>query len=151
MQLQAGDLEWGLSVNKWSVVMWGELTWFMWSDFVLKWSEVSCGEVLRDKSAMYITVTLYWGYLIVLWLFYLVCILYCGCFNWFCNMWVCVCVGFVMCGCVYVWVFWRLCGCCGNMCTCIYSVLYCFVYVYLSLFVTSVRTTSTEWKLNCSK
>jgi len=32
------------------------------------------------------------------------CILYCGCFNWFCNMWVCVCVGFVMCGRVYVWV-----------------------------------------------
>ena len=22
----------------------------------------------------------------------------------FCNVWVCVCVGFVMCGCVYVWV-----------------------------------------------
>jgi len=21
-----------------------------------------------------------------------------------CNVWVCVCVGFVMCGCVYVWV-----------------------------------------------
>ena len=28
------------------------------------------------------------------------CILFCGCFNFFCNMWVCVCVGFVMCGCV---------------------------------------------------
>jgi len=24
-----------------------------------------------------------------------------------------------------------MCGCFGNMCTCIYSVLYCFVYVYL--------------------
>jgi len=21
----------------------------------------------------------------------------------FCNVWLCVCVGFVMCGCVYVW------------------------------------------------
>jgi len=29
--------------------------------------------------------------------------------------------------------------------------LYCFVYVYLFLFVASVRTTATEWKLNCSK
>jgi hypothetical protein len=27
---------------------------------------------------------------------------------------------------------------------------YCFVYVYLFLYVTSVRTTATEWKLNCS-
>ena len=26
--------------------------------------------------------------------------LYCGCLNWFCNVWVCVGVGFVMCGCV---------------------------------------------------
>jgi len=31
-------------------------------------------------------------------------ILHCDCFNLFCNVWVCVCVGFVMCGCVYVWV-----------------------------------------------
>jgi len=49
-------------------------------------------------------------------------------------MWVCVCVGFVMCRCF------------GNMCTCIYCVyifcavfLYCFVYVYLLLFVLSVQ------------
>jgi len=28
------------------------------------------------------------------------CVCVCG----FCNVWVCVCVGFVMCGCVYVWV-----------------------------------------------
>ena len=55
----------------------------------------------------------------------MVCILCCGCFNWFGNVWMCVCVGFVMCdvcmcgfcnewvfvcvgfvkcGCVYVWV-----------------------------------------------
>ena len=46
---------------------------------------------------------------------------------------VCVCVGFVMCGCF------------GNMCTCIDCVLYClycvfllFLYVYLFLFVLSV-------------
>jgi hypothetical protein len=26
------------------------------------------------------------------------------CIYGFCNVWVCVCVGFVMCGCVYVWV-----------------------------------------------
>jgi hypothetical protein len=26
------------------------------------------------------------------------------CMCGFCNVWLCVCVGFVMCGCVYVWV-----------------------------------------------
>jgi len=44
----------------------------------------SVGEVNGDKITMYIRVTLYWRYLIVLWLFYLVCILYCGCLNLFC-------------------------------------------------------------------
>ena len=75
-------------------------------------------EVLGDKSTLYIRVTLYWGYLIVLWLFHLVCILYCGCLNWFCDVWVCVfcvcvCVYVWMCGCVYVWV----CVCVG-VCMC---------------------------------
>ena len=63
----------------------------------------------------------------------MVCILCCGCFNLFCNVWLCVCVGFVA------------CGCSGNMCT-VFTVfcnvctvvLYCFVYVYLFLFVLSV-------------
>jgi len=79
---------------------------------------------------MHIMVTLYWGYLTVLWLFHLVCILYCGCFNWFCNVWVCVCVGFVMCGCMYVW------GCFGHVCT------------YFKLFVPCIFSTygmKTNW------
>ena len=97
----------------------------------LFWSEIKWSEFLRDKSAMYIRVTLYWGYLIILWLFnlelsctvvVLTCFVMCGCG----YVWVCVCVGFVM----------RVCF--GNMCTCIYCVLYCFVYVYLFLFVLSV-------------
>jgi len=61
-------------------------------------------EVLGDKITMRISVTLYWGYLIVLWLFYLVCILYCGCFNLFCNVWcvcVCVCGGVLTIACVF--------------------------------------------------
>jgi hypothetical protein len=44
----------------------------------------------------------------------------------FCNVCVCVGVGFVMFGCF------------GNMCTCVYCVLYCFVYVYLFVFLLSV-------------
>jgi len=39
---------------------------------------VGYGEVLVDKVAMYIRVTLYWGYLFILWLFGY--ILYCVCF-----------------------------------------------------------------------
>jgi len=49
----------------------------------------------------------------------------------FCNVWLCVCVGFVMCGCF------------DNMCTCIYSVFVLFRLLHLFLFVTSVRTTDT--------
>ena len=70
------------------------------------------------------------------------------CFNLFCNVWVCVCLDFVKCGCVYVLVLLYvgilvICGCFGNMCTCIYCVLYClycvFVLFRLSiLFVLSV-------------
>jgi hypothetical protein len=95
---------------KWCQVQWCVVNWrdiweviLCWSE--VNWSEVSYVEVLRDKSNMHIRVTLNWGYLIVLWLFYLLCILYYGSFNLFCNVWVCVCVGLVMCECVYVWVF----------------------------------------------
>ena len=69
-------------------------------------------------------------------------------------MWVCVRVGFVMCGCVYVW-FFLMCGCFGNMCTCVFAVfcIVCtvfFVLFLLSIFILicfvciSVRTTATE-------
>jgi len=61
----------------------------------------------------------------------------------FCNVWVYVCVGFVMCGCF------------GNMCNCIYclvSFVLCvfFVLFRLCIFIlicfvcTRVRTTATE-------
>ena len=64
-----------------------------------------------------------------------------------------------------------MCGCFGNMCTCIYCVLVMCVHVFtefcifctvffillrvctfiLICFVcTTVRTTATEWQLNCS-
>ena len=81
----------------------------------------------------------------------------------FCNVWVCVCVGFVMCGCVCVC--FTMCECfdnCGSVlvkCVLVFTVfcivctvfLYCFIYKYLFSFVTSVRTTATERRLNCSK
>jgi hypothetical protein len=37
----------------------------------------------------------------------------------FCNVWVCICVGFVMCGCVYVWV-----------CVCVVFVKFGCAYVW---------------------
>jgi len=56
--------------------------------------------------------------------------------------------------CVYVGMFRQLCGCCCNMCYCIYCVLHClcrvFVLFRLCIFIlicfvcTSVRTTATE-------
>ena len=61
-------------------------------------------------------------------------------------MFVCVCVGFLVCG--------RFDSCVGVLVICVLVLtgfcivctvfFYCFVYVYLSLFVTSVRTTATE-------
>jgi len=54
-------------------------------------------------------------------------------------VWVCVCMGFVMCGCFD--------NCVGVLviCVLVFTVfLYCFIYVYLFLFVTSVGTTATE-------
>jgi len=54
-------------------------------------------------------------------------------------VWVCVCVNFVMCG------FYENCVGVLVMCVLVFTVfLYCFVYVHVFLFVTSVRTTDTE-------
>ena len=103
----------------------------------------------QTKCTMCLRVTLYWGYLIVLWLFHLVCILYCGCFNWFCNVWLCVYV--VVLRCVSVLV----------ICVLVFTVflycLYCvFVLFRLCIFIlicfvcTSVRTNATDWQLNCN-
>ena len=52
-------------------------------------------------------------------------------------MWVCVCVGFVMCGCVCGGGGLVMRGCFDNcvgvlvMCTCIYCVLYCLYCVFI--------------------
>jgi hypothetical protein len=72
----------------------------------------------------------------------------CGCVSvcmyGFCNVWVCVCVGFVMYGCFD--------KCVGVLviCVLVFTVfcIVCTVFVlfrvHLFLFVTSVRTTATE-------
>ena len=96
--------------------------------------------------------------------------LYCDYFIWCVSCTVVVLTCFIKCRCAYVWILECvgvcMCGCFGNMCTCtcllccvlsvlccVLSVLclYCFFYVYLFLFVISVRTTAAEWKLDCSK
>ena len=75
----------------------------------------------------------------------------------FCKVWVCVCVDFVKCWCVYVWIL--LCVCVLIICVFVFTVFFivCTVFfivsfMYIICFVcTSVRSTATEWKLNCSK
>jgi hypothetical protein len=90
-----------------------------------KWNEV---KFLGTK----VPCTLGWpyteGYLIVLCLFHLVCIVYCVCFNLFCNVSVCVCGGVLV---IRALVFTVFCIVCTVF-------LYCFVYVYLFLFVLCV-------------
>ena len=89
------------------------------------------------------------------------CVCVCG----FCNVCVCVSMGFVMCGCVYVCVCnygfcnvrvcvcvgFVMCGCFDNcvgvlvICVLVFTVfMYCFVHVYLFVLVTGLRTTATE-------
>jgi hypothetical protein len=87
----------------------------------------------------------------------------------FCNVWGCVCVGFVMCGCVYsyvwvcnVWVCVRvgfvMCGCFGNvyldilrfvlfvLCFCI--VLFMYIYSYLLLVQRLLPTSENSIAVN---
>jgi hypothetical protein len=124
--------------------MWSELTWFMWSDFVLTWSELRRNS--WGQSSGYVRMTLHWGVLDCI-----VTISFGTVVVWTC---------FLVCGLVYKGVFWQLCGCFGNMGTRIYWVLccfYCFFVLFrlcifiLTCFVSNrVRTTFTEWKLNYS-
>ena len=67
----------------------------------------------RPAHYLWTTETLGWPYTEGTWLY-----MYCDYFMWFAFSAVVVLTGFVMCGCF------------GNKCTCIYCVLYCFVYVH---------------------
>jgi hypothetical protein len=80
-----------------------------------------------------------------MWVYVCVGFVMCGCMCGFCKVWVCVWVGFVMCRCFD--------NCVGVLVICVLAFtefrivctvfMYCFIYVYLFLFVTSVRTTAT--------
>jgi hypothetical protein len=120
---------------------------------ILFWGEVKW--VTEKFLGTKVPCTLGWPYTEGTWL-------YCDHFIWCASCAVVVLTCFVMCGCVcMLGFFWQLCGCFGNMCTCIYCVLYClycvFVLFCLCIFIlicfvcTGVRTTATEWQLNCSK
>jgi hypothetical protein len=117
-----------LSEVKWIRVKCGDVNWrdLREVEFILKF-EQSYGEVLGDKTAMYIRVTLYWGYLVILWLVHLGV-------SWT--------VGFVTCTAIVLNCF-VMCGSFCNMCNCIYCVLFClycvccivcFVYIFCYLF-----------------
>jgi hypothetical protein len=138
-------------------VEWSDVIYVKWFCFEVKWSELKWSSS-RQKYPV-LRATLYWGYLIVLWLFHLVCILCCGCFNWFCVVWVCVCVGVCMCGFCNAWVCvcvgFVMCRCFGNTCTCIYCIFALFVrlciFILICFVCTAVRTAATEWQINCNK
>jgi len=63
----------GIELNMWSVVMWSELKWCMWSDLVLKWSEMQWFSV--KFLGIKVPCTLGWPYTEGTWL-------YCGYFIW---------------------------------------------------------------------
>jgi len=56
----------------------------------------------------------------------------------FCNVWVCVCVGFVMCGCFdnYVGVL--------VICVLVFTVFCIVSFMYIYFYVSGVRTTAME-------
>ena len=82
---------------------------------------MSYGEVLVDKGAMYIRVTLYCGRLIILWLFHLG--ISCTVFVLICSVVVLYCL--VMC----VWIVWIVCFVCVCVCCvcdlCVWCVCVC--------------------------
>ena len=73
----------------------------------------------------------------------------CVCMCRFCNVWVCVCVGFVMCGCsenyvdvlvIRVLVFTVFC----IVCTVFLVLFRLCIFILICFVCTSVRTTATE-------
>jgi hypothetical protein len=97
-----------LNISLWCILLlyshirpWSDRKWVKWSD----WSEVSYGEVLVNKGAMYIRVTLYCGHLLILRLFHVG--ISCTAFVLICTVVVLYC--FVMCVCVCVCVFVVIC------------------------------------------
>jgi hypothetical protein len=59
-------------------------------------------------------------------------------FIWCVSCIVVVLICFVLCGWLYMGVFWQFCGCLFTVLYWLYCVLYCFFYVYLFLFVLSL-------------
>jgi hypothetical protein len=85
----------------------------------MNFSEVNYGEFLVGTGAVYIMATLYWGNLIILWLFHLG--ISCSVFVLICTVVVLnsfvMCVFVCVCVCVCVWVGFVMCGCLDNVYT----------------------------------
>jgi len=111
--------------------MWSELTWFMWSDFILKWNELrwSSGQKHRVHYSDLILRVL--AYILTI---SFACILCCGCFNLYCNVWACVCVG-VLVICVLVSTVFCI------VCTVVFVLFRLFIFIRICFVCTSVRTT----------
>jgi hypothetical protein len=130
---QICDMGHGFTPSPKEGMLWCELTWVVWSYFILKWSEVKWYTVnLGAKSARCSGVNyilrvrdcigpVSFGVYLVL--FVSTCCVMCG---YFVNVYL-----YVLCFVLLVLCF-----------------LYCLVYVYLFLFV--LWTTVTKWQLICS-
>jgi len=114
-------VKWKWSDVQCSDVEWTDVIYVKW--FCLKWVTL---KFLGTK----LPCILGWPYTEGTWL-------YCNYFIWCVSCTVAVLTCFVVCGCVCmcefcnVWVFWQLCGCFANMCTCVYCVLYCLYCVFV--------------------
>ena len=103
---------------------WSELWWSSWGQkYHVHWSDL----ILRVLDCI-VTISF-------------MCILYCGCFNLFCNVWVCVRVGVLV-----ICVFSVL----AIVCTVFFVLFHLYIFILICFVCTIVRTTATKWQLNCS-
>ena len=130
MWLQAREFKWGLSVNECSDVKCSDVTWYVLSNLVLKWSEaISFWSEVKWVTVKFLGTKVTWK---LGWPYTEGTCLYCDYFIWCESCTVVVITCFVIGGCVYVWVFWQLCWYYGNICTRIYCV---FVLFRLCIFI----------------
>jgi hypothetical protein len=130
---------------KWCVVWWcgvNYVIYVMWFCFEVKW-------IMVKFMGIKVPCTLRWLCTEVTWL-------YCDYIIWCVLCTLVVITYFVMCGWVYqyVGVFWKFCGCFGNMCIIIYCAFYCLysvfelfrlcIFIHICFVCTSVKTTVTK-------
>jgi hypothetical protein len=122
-----------------------KLTWFIWSYFVLKWSEVSYGEVLGDKSTMYVRVTVLFitffqyssGFILYHFIYgWMLCMLLFNFVNYvfllLCNIFLLLCI-FIIMLCSFIVMYVPVCVFCLIVLFCLLFVCKCVLWVSTQL------------------